>query len=320
MSSTPFISVVVCTYRRPSSLRIALESLGAQTCLMSRWELLVVDNGSGDGTEDVVRTFAEAEPELNVRYVLEETPGLSVARNAGIAAAEGEIIAFLDDDVVVEPGWLSALAAAYTMATEAAAVGGPVRAQWLAPRPTWLDDSFLPSLSVKDLGGTFRRLRSTERLVGANMSFRRDILEAGGGFSTRLGRHGQLLLDKEDIELQDRLFDNGSPVFYAPDAVVHHRIPLERMSRRYFVRRAHGSGRSEAVGLALRCDGGGLAWHVVRSMAHLVLDPLAALVGAMPTFRARRGIAFHGAFLQQTARLLIEWAHALCVGRSRGAR
>src|SRR5271155_1594923 len=103
------ISVVVCTYNRRESLRTALGSLAQlRAPADSPWELIVVDNNSSDGTPEVVKSFG-AGSSFCVQYVFETNQGQSHARNAGINAARGDIVAFTDDDVTVDSGWLCEL-------------------------------------------------------------------------------------------------------------------------------------------------------------------------------------------------------------------
>jgi len=106
------ISVIVCTYNRCQSLAKALESV-AQSQLPEnvRWEVLVVDNNSKDGTRAVVDDFSRRYPG-RFRYAFEERQGKSFALNTGIELVAGDINAFVDDDVVVEPSWLARLTAA----------------------------------------------------------------------------------------------------------------------------------------------------------------------------------------------------------------
>src|SRR5712692_10838040 len=106
------ISVIVCTFNRCATLAKALESLAASTLERSvDWEVLVVDNNSSDQTREVVEHFRNHDPS-RFTYLFEPQPGKSHALNAAIRHAKGEILAFMDDDVTVEPNWLQNLTAA----------------------------------------------------------------------------------------------------------------------------------------------------------------------------------------------------------------
>ncbi len=151
--------------------------------------------------------------------------------------ATSEIVAFIDDDAVAEPGWAAALLNAFETFPNAAAIGGPVRPLWQSPRPAWLGDDMLGHLSIIDHGNRPRMLPSGQHLVGCNMAFRRKDLVEAGGFPRQLGRIGSelSLLSNGDRGVFERL---RGAIAYTPDAVVHHRIDAARLSQSWFRRRA----------------------------------------------------------------------------------
>ncbi|MET0210652.1 MAG: glycosyltransferase, partial [Burkholderiaceae bacterium] len=121
------VTVVICTRNRAKQLSSVLTSASAMDVPPDlRWEFLVVDNGSTDNTEEVIRSFADRLP---VRYCREDTPGLSNARNCGVKAARGRYICWTDDDVVIDSRWLSAYVDAFRRHPEAAIFGGRVLPQ-----------------------------------------------------------------------------------------------------------------------------------------------------------------------------------------------
>lgn len=131
------ITVIVCTYNRCRSLAKALESITASELPNSvAWEVLVVDNNSNDQTREVVQDFCARHPG-RFRYLFEATQGLSHARNAGVQQARGDIIAFTDDDLTVEPTWLRNLTGALCNGEWAGAGGRILPANAFSP-PRWL--------------------------------------------------------------------------------------------------------------------------------------------------------------------------------------
>ena len=133
------ITVLICTRNRRASLARTLQSIAAcDVPAELAWEILVVDNGSEDGTSEEVAGFAGRLP---IRSVREEMPGLSNARNTGVRHARGDHILWTDDDVLVEPGWLAAYARAFADYPEAAFFGGGVRPVLEPPTPAWLTDN-----------------------------------------------------------------------------------------------------------------------------------------------------------------------------------
>ena len=131
------ISVIVCTFNRHKSLARTLDSLVASTLPASvEWEVIVVDNNSTDATPDLVRRYADAHPS-RVRYVFEATQGKSYSLNKAVRGARGAILAFADDDVVVEPTWMWKLTQPL-IEGRWSGVGGRVIPEWAAAPPRWI--------------------------------------------------------------------------------------------------------------------------------------------------------------------------------------
>ncbi|UCC23544.1 MAG: glycosyltransferase, partial [Planctomycetota bacterium] len=242
------ISAIICTHRNPELLALTIESLLNQTLPRDLFEIIVVDNNSQDQTRQVVQRYG------GVRYVLEEKLGLSHARNAGIEAARGDIVAFIDDDAEASPGWLQALLRVYNSVPEAWAVGGKVLPIWDVEKPQWLTERYYRSLSLVEWGQSARPLHWPERIIGTNCSFRRRVFTEIGLFDTSLGRLGRALLGEEDREIQQRIHGLGHLVYYTPRAIVHHHVPASRMTREYFDQRSKGTLVCEEI-MALRSQG-----------------------------------------------------------------
>jgi hypothetical protein len=242
----PALSVVVCTLDRAELLRGCLDALEAEQAEDGSVEVIVVDNGSTDETPAVVGAHA------GIRYVLEPWRGLARARNTGLAAARGALVAFVDDDARPDAGWAGALLIAHDRWPTAVALGGPVRLEWGAPRPAWLVAELAGWFSAIDHGPDARLLAPHEQLVGTNMAVARERALAIGGFATELGRVGASLASEEELHLLRRLRSDGA-VAWAPGAAVRHLVPADRMTRRWLLRRAWAQGRSDTV--AARLDG-----------------------------------------------------------------
>src|SRR5581483_1450548 len=229
------ISVIICTYNRAESLKRTLESLAAVDAPGDlAWEIVVVDNHSGDATRAVVEDFAGASA-LRVRYVYESEQGLSRARNRGVRAAAGDILAFIDDDVTVDRAWLRALRDAFER-TGGLGVGGKIVPVWPFPKPDWLTEQgpyrLMNVIVGFDLGAAPRDLDRPP--FGANMSFARRAFERYGVFRTDLGRVGASLICNEDTEFGARLLRAGEKLFYEPRALVYHPVERRRAEKRYF--------------------------------------------------------------------------------------
>jgi glycosyltransferase involved in cell wall biosynthesis len=237
------ISVVICAYTeaRWESLLAAIASVDGQRDRTSLEIVVVIDHN-----EPLLGRLAAAG--LDVRLTSNvQAQGLSGARNSGLQLATGQIVAFLDDDAIADPGWLEGLVAAYDDPSVAGA-GGPIRPLWETGRPRWWPEEF-----DWVVGCTYRGMpehRAVVRnVIGCNMSFRRDLLERIGGFSHGIGRIGTRPLGAEETELSIRLRQRwpDRSIVYEPSAAVDHRVPAGRATFRYFRSRCYAEGLSKAA-------------------------------------------------------------------------
>jgi glycosyltransferase involved in cell wall biosynthesis len=233
------ISVVVCTYNRAKSLQKTLESIRA-SAVPERlsWEVIVVDNNSEDNTKAIVDDFARRSG-LAVVYAFEGKQGIRHARNRGMREAKGGIIAFIDDDVLVDKLWLENIMRLFRE-TDAVAAGGKILPLWAKTPPKWLREELHKFLALLDYGD--ERLRITEpKLWTANLAVRAPILRKYGGFDSAC-----TLSRGEDVELIDTLLRNSEKIYYCPEMLAHHCIPEARMKKSYFRRWRYGYGEYRA--------------------------------------------------------------------------
>jgi glycosyltransferase involved in cell wall biosynthesis len=197
------------------------------------WEVLVVDNNSKDRTREVTVECCLRHPS-RVRYLFEAKQGLSNARNAGIHEAQGEIIAFTDDDVTVEPTWLRNLTQPL-LKNQCAGTAGRILLGDFEP-PSWLaisgSHNLGGSLVQFDLGD--ESLPLDRAPFGASMAFQKTVFDECGGFRTDLGRSGTSLIGNEDTEFGLRLISKGLPLIYVHSAIVYHPVPRERLTKKFF--------------------------------------------------------------------------------------
>ena len=221
--NAPRISVVVCTYNGSRTLRECLD--GLKRVEYPDFEVLVVDDGSTDTAGAIAR-------ESGFRVISEGHRGLSGARNLGLHAATGEIVAYIDDDAYPDPHWLSYLATSFRL-SDHAGIGGPN-----LPPP---GDGPIAAAISRAPGNPVHILLSdqeAEHIPGCNMAFRRERLLAIGGFDERFHRAG------DDVDICWRLQDRGWTLGFAPAAVVwHHR----RGSVRAFWRQQFHYGAAEGM-------------------------------------------------------------------------
>ena len=246
----PIISAIICTHNRADLVTLAIQSLFRQTLPVDQFEIIVVNNASTDNTEMVIaRLAAQAPKGLTYRYIHEGRQGLSHARNAGVAQARGRYVAFLDDDGIAVPGWLQAFIDTFALSDKIGAVGGPISAIWMKPRPQWISDRLAAYFSVLDLGTQAHRYcpEKNEWLGGGNLAVLRSFLANGNQFSTRLGRTGKSLLSNEETHLLQRIVAQGLEAWYQPAAGIDHHVHAERVNRIWLLRRCFWQGVSNAV-------------------------------------------------------------------------
>lgn len=276
------ITVAICTFNRDDMLASTLDSLLACAAPACGLEVLVVDNRSTDGTAVIAQSYAARH--AAVRYVFEGEQGLSAARNRAIAEANGELIAFADDDVYFDEGWLRSLEAAFSDDPGLACVGGRVLPHFEAPRPEWLTEQMLWVYGVTRYGEVPRDLHAPEIPIGCNMAFRRAAFDRAGTFDRALGRKGQSLLSNEESDLFARMAAAGLRVGYAPDMSLRHRVPVARLQKDWVQRRYYWQGISEVVQQQVQSPGYGR----MRWLGEALADMYRAVRPYMPGLESPR--------------------------------
>jgi GT2 family glycosyltransferase len=180
-----------------------------------------------------------------MRYLYEERLGLSVARNAGVAQAAGEIVCFLDDDAVASAGVVTELLRSF-QDPEVASVAGKIVASWPeGVAPGWFTPRYGNVVAQTSFGETTRWMKRNEFPFGANMSFRKTIFRRLGGFDENLGKRGENNMWGEEIDLCLRMQEAGLRFLYNPKACVSHIVGPGRATKRYFVESVFGKGVTE---------------------------------------------------------------------------
>lgn len=285
-------SVVIATRNRQALLAETLQALSAQDWPADSFEIIVADNGSTDATPGVVAEAASRRGAPLVRYLFVPEPGKSTAVNQALPLANGDFIAFTDDDVRPEPDWLTRFAKAFTE-TRADFVAGRVRPAWESTPPDWLSPSVYGVIAVPENGDARLDIKPGEHRVvpiGANMAVRRSVIGHIGGLRVDLGKLEGSLRTGEDHEFFLRMLHAGFRGIYEPTAVVHHRVGNERLDRGYFRRWLHQNGR-DVAGLDRVYSRPSVA-RVLRVPRYLwrqaISDSFAATGAALRSDRAQR--------------------------------
>ena len=240
------VSAIICTHNRAKYLRKAIRSLADQSLRKSLYEIIIIDNGSTDNTKRIV--LEELASVSNLRYVYEPVLGLSQARNTGWKNAEGEYVAYLDDDAIAGPQWLEKILLTFNSVKPVpGAVCGKVEPIWEAPRPGWVPDSMLGAFTIVDWSQCPIILNKKQFLPGANFALPIYLIRKVGGFKTKLGRQGNKLLSMEETLLRREIEAMGYYCYYNPQIAVRHHILASRLTQRWFLGRWYWQGISEAV-------------------------------------------------------------------------
>lgn len=246
------ISVIIPTRNRCRHLMELLTSLSSQSLDASRFEVIVVDNGSSDETPCAVPVL-QGTTAFRLLYLREEAPGLHNARHAGMLVAATDILVFADDDIIPFDSWLEGVLEAFSR-TGALLVGGRNLPLWEIPPPRWLEkmwygqegNRILGHLSIIDLGDRRREIDAC-LVWGCNFSVRKSLLQETRGFHPD-AMPEELIHLRGDGEsyISDYLVAKGCKAQYHPKASVHHRVPKERMTFEYFRKRSFNQGISDS--------------------------------------------------------------------------
>lgn len=233
------ISVVICTYNRADLLRGVLQSLCTQILESSRYEVVVVDNNSTDGTCAVAREFRLRYP--NVSHYVEQQQGLSHARNLGLEVARGEFVAYIDDDARVPERYL-AVAEEVIQCLGPAVFGGPYFAFYnSSSKPRWFKDAYGSHFQ----GEEARILGPNEFLHGGNFIIRRSLAQKLGGFNPTLGMSGRRIAYGEETALIQAMRASMPEeiIYYEPRLYVYHLVSPWKMTIRGAMRQRFADGR-----------------------------------------------------------------------------
>jgi glycosyltransferase involved in cell wall biosynthesis len=235
------VSIIVCTRNRVDSLKTTIASFNGID-VPPEWstELIVVDNGSTDGTLDFLHG---ASCQLPICVLVESAPGLSRARNLALANARGRVLVWTDDDVIVDPKWLR-LMASPVIRNEADAVAGQIVIP--ASLLEKIKDTPLQSRLGYVASTSWMDWSSPSQMVGANMAFGSHVLAKVPKFDERLGAGPASLGFHEEGLFSKQLLASGFRLIGVPQAIVHHYFNVKRLDADSMLQVARNIGRSDA--------------------------------------------------------------------------
>lgn len=246
-----YLSVIIPTRNRALFVKDALDSILKQTLSTGEFEILIIDNGSTDATAEVVKEFMAKSNQIS--YYFAPEPGLHVGRHVGTREAKGEILVFIDDDVIATPKWLEAIKNTFNN-PKVGLVGGKILPKWEGDIPDWINlfkseteyGWTIGYLSLLDFGDVLKEIPAYY-VYGCNFSIRKSVLYECGGFHPD-SMPQELIRYRGDGEtaLSLAIMEKGYKAIYEPKATVYHRIPPERLTLDYFCRRAFNQGISDS--------------------------------------------------------------------------
>lgn len=240
VSLQPRLSVVIPTRDRRELLSGVLHGLAGQAIPRGSFEVVIVDDGSDPPLQPPVGLG------IAIRVVRQAPSGLNVGRNRGVAASTAPLVAFLDDDVLVDPGWAQAMIAAH--AGGADGIGGRIDLQYEGRVPVGFNDTVWGGFYARyAFGDAPLTIEDTKPPFGANCAVAREAFDAVGGFTIGLDRNGPSLLSGGDTDFFVRIAEAGYKVVYHPDARVMHRIASDRLTLDYLKCRAASQGATDAL-------------------------------------------------------------------------
>ena len=249
------VSVIITAYNRCEDIKKVLEGLLAQRVEGKfAYEVIVADNNSTDGTrqavESYIRKFSSPEIKnscLGLRYFFEARQGKSYALNRGIQEARGNIIAFTDDDVLVDPHWLYHLMGCFEK-YGCDGVGGRVVPVYPSRTPKWIMENptkLAGVVVIADYGEETKPYgKPMDRFIGSNYAFKKEVFDQCGLFRVDLGPGTPVM--GEDTEFIERLSAKGYSLYYCGGAVVRHPVDLRRLRLKYIAKWHMALGRFAA--------------------------------------------------------------------------
>jgi glucosyl-dolichyl phosphate glucuronosyltransferase len=234
------ITVVVPSYNGENYIAKCLESLISQTHSTHDYEVIIINNNSTDNTVEIVEKFIKNYPHM--KLINEPHQGISFVRNRGYIEAQGDYVAYIDDDCVADINWIKIIhQSIYDVTPQPLVIGGKILPYYNTIPPKW----FSNELETFTRGSLKKFLSDNgkEGFWGANMIIKKSILIEYNGFKTEYGMNGKVLNLGEEPELFLRIFKDKPLFWYDPEIIVHHYIKDNFMNLSYRFKRAWSTGR-----------------------------------------------------------------------------
>lgn len=239
------ISVIIRTYKRRDMLIQCINELLKQIVFSEHCEVIVVNNTPLDFVEKYIKEILDGR-NIPIKYYTVSIQSASKTANKGILESKGDIIAFIDDDVIPEKDWLYQVEKSFER-EEVKIVGGKVLLYREKILPEWVDEPMKRMLGKIDMGGSFRKMKRKEFPVLMNFAIRREVFDQVGLFPEKLGYQENKPLAGEENAFVIAARRKGYEVYYNPDMIVYHRVQMERIKRMFFIKRKYWEGRATCI-------------------------------------------------------------------------
>lgn len=235
------ITVIIPTYNRCEILDVTLASLASIAANNLSWEIIVVDNNSNDNTQRIVHRFEDVLP---IKYLSEKKQGKNFALNAAISIAQGAILVFADDDILVDKNWLTEIYSSTQRYPERKVFGGKIIPLFPEGTPQWMKTSDYSNFvyGIHDPPQGEGAYLNSGTPGGANCWVLRSIFDDGNRYDVDIGPKGTGRISGSELEFFTRLLRGGVEPVYIPSAVVLHRIQQFQTQKKYLLKRSYSSG------------------------------------------------------------------------------
>jgi glycosyltransferase involved in cell wall biosynthesis len=236
------LTVLLATYNGSGTLRVCLEAYCGLEQPPGGWKMVIVDNGSTDSTEEIIRSFAARLP---IHYCREPVQGKNAALNTGLRHLAGDLVVFTDDDVVPHPNWLTSMRSAADTQPAYTLFGGKILPRWASQPENWILEWVPLGVAYGVTPPTFREGEiGASSLFGPNMAIRARVFASGCRFDPSLGPRGNGSYTMgSETELSLRLERSGLKAWHVESAVVEHIVRDSQMTPKWLRQRAALFGR-----------------------------------------------------------------------------
>lgn len=211
------------------------------------FEIVIVNNNSTDRTEEISKSYLEKKHNFPFVYTIETKQGLSHARNKGIEVSNGNLLAFLDDDAFAHENYIKDVLTFFKENPEVKAVGGRILLHFETKKPSWYSNFLGSLLGYFNPWDHLRVFNKKQYPRGSNMVYKKELFEKYGVFNPELGRKGAGMLGSEEKEMFQRIYTGNELIYYLPEAVIYHMVPLERTLTPFIRTQSVAVGKSERI-------------------------------------------------------------------------